>query len=286
MGLLPQEYLQAVMPIGVERPRSSGQYSWIGTGFFVALDFQEKNEKGGKRLRLFYVSCAHVFEQLERLAERAVVRGNPAQGTQALILDIELKDAQGRRTWLRHPDPLVDAGMLAVNVPRVLELGGSLAHFEAIATGEEMLKFGISVGDEVFVLGFPMGEAGIERNYVTVRGGTIARFDEEILRQQNAFLVDATVFPGNSGGPVVYKPQVAAVGKLQPIKIAYLIGIVSAYKTYSQPLTDPSSSLQFALRVNTGLAVVVPLDWVYEVGRKWLDHISSSGQIRPEQARK
>jgi len=49
--------------------------------------------------------------------------------------------------------------------------------------------------------------SGVERNYVIARCGMIARFDDEILTTSRTFLIDAAVFPGNSGGPVIVKPN-------------------------------------------------------------------------------
>jgi hypothetical protein len=61
----------------------------------------------------------------------------------------------------------------------------------------------VAAGDGVFVLGFPTGLAGVQRNYVIVRQGCIARISEMLDGAAPGFLIDAPVYPGNSGGPVV-----------------------------------------------------------------------------------
>ncbi len=60
-----------------------------------------------------------------------------------------------------------------------------------MASVAQMKQFGIEAGDQVFVLGFPMGMSGVERKYVIARGGVIARIDEEILKEAQGFLIDA-----------------------------------------------------------------------------------------------
>ena len=71
----------------------------------------------------------------------------------------------------------------------------------------------MSAGDGVFVLGFPMNLAGVQRNHVIARQGVIARVSEMLDGASQTFMIDSFVFPGNSGGPVVLKPDVAAIGE-------------------------------------------------------------------------
>jgi hypothetical protein len=86
----------------------------------------------------------------------------------------------------------------------------------------------ITEGDRVFVLGFPMGLVATERQYVICRSGIIARVRDLLEGTAPDFLVDATVFPGNSGGPVVICPSALAITGTKQIEKADLIGIVKA----------------------------------------------------------
>ena len=51
-------------------------------------------------------------------------------------------------------------------------------------------------------------------------------FQPSRLGANKEFLVDAFVFPGNSGGPVVSKPEALAITGTKSQDYAYLIGIV------------------------------------------------------------
>ncbi len=77
--------------------------------------------------------------------------------------------------------------------------------------------------------------------------------------------MDAFVFPGNSGGPVVLKPEVVAIDGTASVGKTYLIGVVQSYIPYE----DIAVSLQtLKPRVvsseNSGLAAVYPVEHIEE----------------------
>ena len=91
-----------------------------------------------------------------------------------------------------------------------------------------MEQEGVSIGDEVYALGFPLRLAGEERNYPIVRSGVIARFDAEILKN-HYYYVDVAIYPGNSGGPVILKPAISCtLPGTSKVTKPYLIGVVAS----------------------------------------------------------
>src|SRR5690242_17616296 len=94
-----------------------------------------------------------------------------------------------------------------------------------VLTLEAMRERQFSEGDSVFVLGFPMGIVGDERSRVIARSGSVARIQDMLAGTANSFLVDASVFPGNSGGAVVSRPQMASIGSSEAISQSLLVGI-------------------------------------------------------------
>ena len=133
---------------------------------------------------------------------------------------------------------------------------------------DKIKELGISQGDEIFVLGFPMGIAGEEKKYVIVKGGIISRLDDEIIRSTKTFLVDSSVFPGNSGGPVILKPAIVSIQGTTPVNRAFLLGLVKGYIpyeeiAYSLQSDPPQPRIKFV--ENSGLASVVPMDFVRNV---------------------
>jgi len=126
-----------------------------------------------------------------------------------------------------------------------------------------MKQIGLSIGDEVFVLGFPMGISGTnQRNYVIARRGSIARLDEILESTATRFLIDTCISPWNSGGPVVSVPTPSSIKGTKRQDHAYLIGMVRAYL----PFTDVASSQQtgqaLVSQQNSRLAEVIPIDYI------------------------
>jgi len=84
------------------------------------------------------------------------------------------------------------------------------------------------------MLGFPMGMVDKIRQYVICRAGSIARISDVKSGHGKEILIDGLVFPGNSGGPVVTKPEIVSVGKMKPYGRSSLIGILSSYVPYQE----------------------------------------------------
>ena len=119
-------------------------------------------------------------------------------------------------------------------------------------------------GDDIYVLGFPMGLAGTSKKYAVVRAGVIARLDEEVLEEEKAFWIDAAVYPGNSGGPVVLRPVFGGIEGTKTIGAAYVMGIVSSYIPYRDVAVSVQSQRpRVIFEENSGLARVVPMNAVF-----------------------
>ncbi len=64
---------------------------------------------------------------------------------------------------------------------------------------------GIGPGDEMMALGYPLGMAANPAGFAILRSGKVASYPIAPSRQFPTFLLDFSVFPGNSGGPVFVK---------------------------------------------------------------------------------
>jgi hypothetical protein len=134
-------------------------------------------------------------------------------------------------------------------------------------------------GDAVFTLGFPMGIAGTEKKYAIVRSGVVARVDREIVDETGCFLIDCPVFPGNSGGPVVLRPEALTLGDQPPRKKVHVIGIVSGYVPYTDTaISEQTQRPRVSFEENSGLAYVVPMDAVNELVKPIMDSFLDDGQ--------
>lgn len=128
-----------------------------------------------------------------------------------------------------------------------------------------MQPLGISEGDGVFGLGFPMGIVGETRSYVIVRSGGIARVCDCLAGVTKDFLLDASVFPGNSGGPVISRPEFNAIVGTSTQDAAHLIGVVRSYVPYRDTaISSQIGKTLVILRRNSGLTSVIPMGYVNE----------------------
>src|SRR2546422_1429093 len=264
MSLLPRGYLDTTVAIeAVQGDGEAMRYRTVGTGFFIGLDYGDRSASSAETYRLFLVTNRHVLAGRDDLLIWVNTKKGAGRGVRLPLTGGE------RRSWAAHPDERVDVAVVLINARVLLEAGMELGYFRPtdIAYVATMKEHDIGPGEELFVLGFPMGMSGVERNYVIARSGMIARLDDEILASSRTFLIDASVFPGNSGGPVVVKPNSDSLAGRRPIDQAYLIGMVRSYLPYEEIayslLTDPPTP-RMVFTENSGLADIIPMDCVKE----------------------
>jgi hypothetical protein len=140
---------------------------------------------------------------------------------------------------------------------------------------------GIAIGDGVFVLGFPLGLNGQQRNYLTVRQGIIARLNDMLDGSSKTFSIDSFAFPGNSGGPIVLKPEMASVAGTPPQRQAVLLGMVLSYVPYVETaISEQTKRSRVTFEENSGLATVLPIDYIDDAIKKWRS-VPSPGEASP-----
>jgi S1-C subfamily serine protease len=234
MATLPPGFLDCVVAIGF--PVSSEETRWSATGFLFGK-FMEAIGESQSRYRSFIVTNRHVL----RDESTVVFRFNPEGSEPAREYRTPIIDEQGEPLWVGHRDEEIDLALLPFAGNRLAEQGIKLQvftdHRDALYR-EQANDAGLAEGDAVFVLGFPMGLVGGSRSFVIVRQGVIARVRDWLAGTSKEILVDASIFPGNSGGPVVLRPEVVAIGETNPIKTAHLLGVVSGFL----PWTDVPSA--------------------------------------------
>lgn len=264
MSMLPRGYLDTT--VAIENTLADGhgtRHRTVGAGFFLTLDYGDRTAEGGSTHRLFMVTNRHVLTGRDDL----LIRVNE-QGGGAHRFRLPLRGGEGR-TWAAHPNELIDIAVVLVNARVLRQHGTEFGYFRPadVAYVATMKELNIGPGEELFVLGFPMGISGVARNYAIARTGMIARFDDELLATSHSFLIDASVFPGNSGGPVVVKPTTESLAGARPIARAYLIGAVRSYLPYEEvvySLQTETPTPRMVFTENSGLADVIAMDCVKE----------------------
>ena len=301
-ALVPPQFSDAVVALGSMQPIPlPGQIAlpgqpcvWAteGTGFLYGSLSENDPDPSKRKYTVFLVTNRHVIEEhaatlaiakINRTAplppgpncdtepkteDSISIRLNPLQySLQGQKFDLPLKD------WFFHTNPNIDIAVYPLNGEFLKEKGllGLFFTSDQITYNKELLKSnGVAAGDGVFVLGFPMNLAGIQRNYVIVRQGCIARLSEMLDGKSPSFLIDAFIFPGNSGSPVVLKPEITSIYGTKVQSKASLIGIVKSYQPYTDIAFSPQSKRpRISFEENSGLAEVLPVDDIDETIAAW-----------------
>jgi S1-C subfamily serine protease len=261
MALIPSYFLSCVVALGTDDEQ--GKRQWIASGFFYGL-FQG-SAGDAKTYRVVLVTNRHVVIGLKTLWVRVDAKApNPPEEYQ-----VPLTNRDGSQRWYGHANPDIDVAVLPIDFQTFMQRELSVSFFGSdlnTVRVPEMANAGISEGDAVYVLGFPMGLVGKEQNFVVARSGSIARIRDLIEGSTNYFLLDAAVFPGNSGGPVISKPEAMAIAGTKPVGMAYVIGIVRGYLTYQEvAVSSQTHQPRVVFQENSGLVEVHPIDYVEEL---------------------
>ncbi len=269
MALIPPFFLDCVVAVGFRD--AAGSIDFGATGFLYARAKSLEPPEEERLYSFYLVTNRHVVSG----REEAVLRFNPLPGSPARTYDLNLVSSDGEELWIGHEDPEIDVAVIPVNIALLREDGIQFAYFHSDRHAlfqAEATEAGLTEGDAVYILGFPMGDTGGERNYVIVRGGWIARIRDSIAGKAKTFLVDASIFPGNSGGPVVNKPEVVSITGTKALGNANLIGIVSGYLPYQDvAYSRQTERPRVIFEENSGLSVVVPIDRVQEAVDRAVD---------------
>jgi len=261
MALIPPFFLNCVVSIGIQQTPNS-QANWIGTGFVVGRPIE--NESDEKSCHTFLVTNKHVLSGKNKI----LLRFNSLDGQRVLDYPVDL-EKNGESIWVGHPSDDIDIAAFFVNPNILRNDGAEFACFlldEHVMTIEGMKDEGVSEGDGVFVLGFPMGIVAPQRKNVIARTGAIARIRDVLDGNQSSFLIDANIFPGNSGGPVIIRPEFTSIKDTKAINRAALIGIVKSYVPYQDiAVSQQTGKPRVVFEENSGLALVETADNIKSV---------------------
>ncbi len=128
-----------------------------------------------------------------------------------------------------------------------------------------MQQAGLLEGDDIFVLGFPMGIMSRGNQRAICRSGCVARIRDFYDDQNQPYLIDAQVFPGSSGGLVVTSPDALSIAGSKAITSATAIGIVThVHAHWARGRLEDKDGTRFRIEDPAGIGVVQPMDRVVE----------------------
>lgn len=262
MALLPPFFLDCVVSIGITG--SNHITAWIGTGFFYGFP-TEKDNDGSQMYAVYLITNKHVVGD----HRDAFIRVNPQSGEAGRDFPLQLRDAEAKPIWNAHQNQSIDLAILRINPQYLHSQGMRFSFFQDdlhVATRDKLKDGGLAEGDPVFILGFPMGQVGSQRLYTICRQGVIARCRDWLDGAGQELLVDSSVFPGNSGGPVVSTIYLAGINGTKMRDRSELLGVVQSYLPYQDvAISQQTRRPRIIFEENSGLASVIPIDFVREV---------------------
>jgi hypothetical protein len=245
-SLFNQDWLKTLVSIEVVEPNKdpAGQprFTPIGSGFIVGTS--------GHHLAL--VTAKHVvFDEKGKLLPNLIYRLNRKEGSSDAFPD-SLAAVLLREGWFKSEKYDVACRLIA----RRRE--GS--DYKQITYSQFLTTPAIEVGAPVYVIGFPLRMRSETHAMPILRRGMVAR------TEPNTILLDAFVFPGNSGGPVVYAPTDISIFLSSMLHDQRLVGLVSESVSYKETaISIQTKHPRITFEDNAGLCNVVPASAILEL---------------------
>jgi hypothetical protein len=261
-----EEMLKCVGFVGEGIPGEDGEEDKFGdlcaTGFFIGVpsEFPELRKRGANFC--YFVTARHVAQDLQNKPAYFLV--NKVGGGVTHI------DSILGPWWLHPTDKTADVAVLQLTFQGNADV--SVVEIGRFATPENIAKYQIGIGDEVFATGLFTPAPGMAKNQPILRHGNIAMMPDEQLQTElgyaDVFLVEARSIGGLSGSPVFVRPTInlpipelecGLKNMLGPAPRALLLGLMHGHwDVRESELNNPQIAHDRQRGVNLGVGIVVP----------------------------
>jgi len=258
MAVIPKFFFDAVVAIGVQPPVAIKK-TWIGSGFLVGRPQDNDPQKS----TVYLITNKHVVEN----GKQIIVKFNSTNNSATMDYPVDLSP-NGSPAYSVHPT----ADIIAMQInPNVLSNDNSMFNYFNLPKHSlnlsQMRSTGVGEGSLIYALGFPMNLVNDRIQAPICRLGCIARIADAFSDDNTIdFLVDCQTFPGNSGDPIINRPEIVAIEGTPHNNSANLIGILHSYITYQETLVSTQTKrVRVVNEENSGLTMVHPVDRIKEV---------------------
>ena len=232
-----------------------------GTAFFVSMP-----REGLEGIFGYLITAKHIIEGIKQKSTDGKVYLRINQKNKPPIL-VTCDLGQ----WKYHPNESnVDVAALPwapdTSIFDCLYIGASMA-----ATPEVITREHIGCGDEVFLTGLFNSHYGKQNNLPIIRIGNIASMPEEPIQTKNMGAIDAYLIEARSIGGLSGSPVFVQVGGVRGYTMYagskfYWLGLMHGHFDLSElELDEVSSDTLMEVKVNMGIAIVVPVSKILEV---------------------
>jgi S1-C subfamily serine protease len=165
----------------------------LGTG--VIVNREDATAPGG--IVPVLVTCTHVLAAAPRGPYFLILR-MPVQGANPAIVMLRMDVQPNSEPYVKHPRR--DVAAMEIRLPP--EVARIISTPSFISESTLARQAAPHVGDEIFVLGFPIVFPGTEGAFSVFRGGRIASYSAGSQTGLEKYLIHTNVYSGDSGGPV------------------------------------------------------------------------------------
>lgn len=258
MAIIPIQYKNAVVSIGIKN-QDKDPTRWIGTGFFVVRKIDESN------IYSFLITNKHVIKGSESI----FMRMKEKDKDNWIEATAELFDKDKNAKFIAHPKDEIDIAVLPLDGEFITNNNLEFPAFdidENAMTSAELRENGVDDGSTIYMLGFPLGMVPKLSTHPICRLGCIARISEDQINEQNNILIDIQNFPGNSGSPIINRPEIISIKGTKALDKSVLVGIIHSYIPYKDTLISSQTNKVVEYRMeNSGLAYAHPVEFIREV---------------------
>lgn len=177
--------------VQLEQGLGDGQRT-VGTGFLIDAPTPDG------RPRTILVTADHVLEKMPTAQASIGYRFETQTGWRFDPQPLSIRLPAGRQKWTRHPSQ--DVAVMEIKAPR--EFARAAIPLSWLASEETFTQAKLGPGDEMLALGFPLGLSANQAGFPILRAGRVASYPLAPSAEFPTFLLDFSVFPGNSGGPI------------------------------------------------------------------------------------
>lgn len=190
----------------------------MGTCFIIAEVIPGK----APGARCVLVTAKHVLTEAK--GDKAILHLRRKKGDSFERLEHPIairKD--GAPLWTEHAT--ADVAVMYVALPTDIHI--RLISTDLFASDDMLKEFEVRPGDQLYALGYPIGQESNAAGFPILRTGTIASYPLLPTKETTTFLFDFEIYKGNSGGPVLFvcHNRVYA-GGLHAGTVNFIIGLV------------------------------------------------------------
>ena len=250
----------------------------LGTGFIVArpntYNYERPEEHDFKQAeketwRLWLVTAAHVIPNDPKRIVNVEINLSGSLEGRSKKTTIDIPAAR----WFRHPKYSAQPGTVSeydvavtpaeIRTPRWQDIEYSVFPAGQHMSRQSMRAYGISEGNGVYIMGFPLGRGRGSRNAPMMRHGIIAQVQPYLRGENSWIIIDGTIWGGNSGGPVVTQPHSLAVEGTKSYRKISLIGMVIGITEGPVRIIDGGDSkLDQDIVLPAGFGFVIPTETI------------------------